>query len=50
MIYLDHPDEFAIINVLVCTIIYWTKLMMSHNVRLFVVMMTKVLYGMDFQS
>ena len=24
--------------------------MMSHNVRLFVVMMTKVLYGMDFQS
>lgn len=50
MIYLDHPGGFPIINVLVCTIIYWTKLMMNHNVRLLVVMMTEVLYSMDFQS
>ena len=34
MVGLDYRDEFPMVSALVCMVIRWTRLMVSHNLRL----------------
>ena len=34
MISLNYRDEFVMVSVLVCMVIYWTEHMVSHDLRL----------------
>ena len=46
---LDHRDGFPMVSALVCTIIYWKRPIVNHNLKLSIVKIhqTTILYGLS---